>query len=164
MCAGHPVEYKRAQSPMARNQGVKLTVQGAQNTWRIITRLDPRGNAYYWIAGTLVDRMKPGRDYARSNTATSRDALHFDVPTRLLQDRPGRKLEARLNRRKAEGHARLRNRAHCGPGAPGRGVCALCRGVGLTRRIRDEIVVTCEVRSICRHKVRILRQQNCLER
>jgi 5'-nucleotidase len=89
--------------PWREIKGWKLTVQGrtkyVENYQR---RLDPRGNAYYWIAGTLVEQDEnPDADYrAVKHGYVSVTPLHFDVTNHAFYRQARARLEARLNRRK----------------------------------------------------------------
>ncbi len=68
--------------PWEQLKGWKLTVQGrTKYVEQYERRTDPRGNAYYWIAGTLVESDEnPDADYrAVKNGYISLTPLHFDV-------------------------------------------------------------------------------------
>jgi 5'-nucleotidase len=86
--------------PWAQLKGWKLTVQGrtkyVENYER---RVDPRGNAYFWIAGTIVETDEnPDADYrAVKNGFISLTPLHFDVTNHAYFAGSRARLEAALN-------------------------------------------------------------------
>lgn len=86
--------------PWERIRGWRVTVQGkTKYVENYVERIDPRGNRYYWIAGTLVEQDECA--YADYRTVKqgfiSVTPLHFDVTNHACIEQLRASLEPRLN-------------------------------------------------------------------
>jgi len=86
--------------PWEQIRGWRVTVQGkTKYVENYVERIDPRGNRYYWIAGTLVEQDECAHaDYRTVKQGyISVTPLHFDVTNHACVEGLRTLLEARLN-------------------------------------------------------------------
>jgi 5'-nucleotidase len=74
--------------PTGAPKGVRVTVQGTHHYQdEILTRLDPEGREYYWVAGTPTGDTDPGTDFeAVSQGFVSITPIYLDFTHRGLLD------------------------------------------------------------------------------